>query len=278
MALDRLEKRFEKLKSEKRAGLVTFITAGDPDLDTSLQILKGLPDAGADIIEVGMPFSDPMADGPAIQEASIRALNANMTLKKTLEMVKTFREDDKETPIILMGYYNPIYIYGVDRFLEEALYVGIDGLIIVDLPPEEDSELAIPAKKVNMGMIHLATPTTDEKRLNSILKNGSGFLYYVTIAGITGTAKPDLTPVKDALDKFKTVSDIPMAVGFGIKTPEDVARFAAFSDAVVVGSAIVDIIKNNIDEQNVANSELIGRVLSFVDELSNGVKNAKRED
>lgn len=278
MALDRIEKKFEKLKAEKRAGLVTFVTAGDPDLGTSLEILKGLPSAGADIIELGMPFSDPMADGPAIQEASIRALKGKMTLTKTLEMVRHFRQDDEGTPIILMGYYNPIYIYGVDKFLEDALSAGIDGLIIVDLPPEEDSELAIPAQKVNMGMIHLATPTTNEKRLNTILRNGSGFLYYVTIAGITGTAKPDLTPVKNALDKFRMVSDIPMAVGFGIKTPNDVARFAEFSDAVVVGSAIVDIIKNNIDEQNVANSELIGRVLSFVDELSNGVKSAKRED
>lgn len=278
MALDRIKKRFEKLKTEKRAGLVTFITAGDPDLETSLQILKGLPESGADLIEIGMPFSDPMADGPAIQEASIRALKGKMTLTKTLDMVSHFRQNDQDTPIILMGYYNPIYIYGVDRFLKDALSVGIDGLIIVDLPPEEDTELAIPAKKVDMGMIHLATPTTNEERLNSILKNGSGFLYYVTIAGITGTAKPDLTPVKEALDRFKLVSDIPMAVGFGIKTPGDVARFAEFSDAVVVGSAIVDIIKKNIDEQNVANSELIGRVLSFVDELSNGVKSAIKED
>ncbi|MDC1090933.1 tryptophan synthase subunit alpha [Emcibacteraceae bacterium] len=278
MALDRIEKRFEKLKTEKRAGLVTFVTAGDPDLGTSLEILKGLPGAGADIIELGMPFSDPMADGSAIQEASIRALKGKMTLAKTLEMVRLFRQDDQVTPIILMGYYNPIYVYGVDKFLYDALSAGIDGLIIVDLPPEEDTELAIPAKKVNMGMIHLATPTTNEKRLNIILRNGSGFLYYVTIAGITGTAKPDLTPVKNALDKFRAVSDIPMAVGFGIKTPKNVARFAEFSDAVVVGSAIVDIIKNNIDEQNVANSELIGRVLSFVDELSDGVKSAKRED
>ena len=278
MALERIEKRFKKLKLENRAGLVTFITAGDPDLETSLEILKGLPDAGADIIELGMPFSDPMADGPAIQEASIRALKANMTLKKTLDIVQSFRKYDEETPIILMGYYNPIYIYGVDAFLSDALAAGIDGLIIVDLPPEEDPELAIPAKKVEMGMIHLSTPTTNEKRLKAILKNGSGFLYYVTIAGITGSAKPDLSPVKDALTKFRSISNIPIAVGFGIKTPEDVARFAEFSDAVVVGSAIVDIIKNNIDEQNVANSDLIGRVLSFVDELSNGVKSAKRED
>ncbi|MDG1438711.1 MAG: tryptophan synthase subunit alpha [Emcibacteraceae bacterium] len=278
MALSRIEKRFEKLKSENRAGLVTFTTAGDPDLATSLEILKGLPAAGADIIELGMPFSDPMADGPAIQEASIRALKGKMTLSKTLDMVKSFREGDQETPIILMGYYNPIYIYGVDHFLEDALSAGIDGLIIVDLPPEEDGELAIPAKKAGMAMIHLSTPTTDNKRLEKILENGSGFLYYVTIAGITGTAKPDLTPVKAALDKFRKISNIPMAVGFGIKTPDDAARFASFADAVVVGSAIVDIIKKNVTEENVANSELTGRVLSFVKELSNGVKRANREN
>lgn len=278
MGVTRIEKRFEKLKSEGRAGLVTFTTAGDPDLETSLNILKGLPIAGADIIEIGMPFSDPMADGPAIQEASIRALKKNMTLSKTLSMIESFRENDQDTPIILMGYYNPIYIYGVDKFLQDALKVGIDGLIIVDLPPEEDIELAIPAKKVGMGMIHLSTPTTDQNRLKKILKNGSGFLYYVTIAGITGTAKPDLTPVREALESFREVTDIPMAVGFGIKTPSDAARFAEFSDAVVVGSAIVDIIKQNVTQENVANSELESKVLSFVEELSNGVKSAKRED
>ena len=275
MGVSRIDTRFEKLKSEGRAGLVTFTTAGDPDYDTALNILNGLPQAGADIIELGMPFSDPMADGPAIQEASIRALNGNMTLRKTLEMVRSFRESDQDTPIILMGYYNPIYIYGVDKFLEDALAAGADGMIIVDLPPEEDRELAIPAKEAGMAMIHLATPTTDQKRLKQILENGSGFLYYVTIAGITGTAKPDLTPVKAALDNFREISQIPMAVGFGIKSPDDAARFEAFADAVVVGSAIVDIIKSNLNQENVANSELEGRVLSFVGELANGVKSAR---
>lgn len=275
MGIARIEKRFAALKSENRAGLITFTTAGDPDYNTALTILKGLPDAGADIIELGMPFSDPMADGPAIQEASIRALKNKMTLKKTLKMVESFRENDADTPIILMGYYNPIYIYGVDRFLKDALKVGIDGMIIVDLPPEEDSELAIPAKAADIAMIHLATPTTDQKRLKHILRNGSGFLYYVTIAGITGTAKPDLNPVKVALDNFRQASDIPMAVGFGIKTPDDAARFAEFADAVVVGSAIVDIIKANINQENVANSALTGRVLSFVSELAEGVKSAR---
>jgi len=275
MGVSRINARFDKLKSEDRAGLVTFTTAGDPDYETALNILNGLPAAGADIIELGMPFSDPMADGPAIQEASIRALKSNMTLHKTLKMVRSFRENDQETPIILMGYYNPIYIYGVGQFLEDALDAGADGMIIVDLPPEEDSELAIPAKEAGMAMIHLATPTTDKLRLKQILKNGSGFLYYVTIAGITGTAKPDLTPVQTALDNFREVAQIPMAVGFGIKTPEDAARFATFADAVVVGSAIVDIIKNNLSQENVANSELEGRVLSFVGELANGVRNAR---
>ena len=275
MGISRIEKRFQKLKKDNRAGLVTFTTAGDPDYSTALNILKGLPEAGADIIELGMPFSDPMADGPAIQEASIRALKNKMTLAKTLEMVRSFRENDAETPIILMGYYNPIYIYGVDKFLEDAHKAGIDGMIIVDLPPEEDSELAIPAKSADMAMVHLATPTTDQKRLVKILENGSGFLYYVTIAGITGSAKPDLTPVKAALESFRKISDIPMAVGFGIRTPDDAASFAEFADAVVVGSAIVDIIKNNINQENVANSTLESKVLSFVNELAHGVRHAR---
>lgn len=276
MGTERIEKRFARLKEEGRSGLVTFTTAGDPDYNLSLEILKGLPGAGADIIELGMPFSDPMADGPAIQEASIRALKNKMTLSKTLNMVREFRSEDIDTPIILMGYYNPIYIYGVDQFIAAALDAGIDGLIIVDLPPEEDTELAIPAKEAGLAMVHLATPTTDKKRLGQILENGSGFLYYVTIAGITGAAKPDLTPVKDALDNFRALTEIPMAVGFGIKSPADAARFAEFADAVVVGSAIVDIIKQNVDQENVANSALQGRVLSFVNELALGVKGARK--
>ncbi len=276
MGISRLEERFETLKSEERAGLITFTTAGDPDYNTSLNILNGLPKAGADIIELGMPFSDPMADGPAIQAASIRALKNKMTMAKTLEMVKTFRKNDTTTPIILMGYYNPIYIYGVDRFLENALNAGVDGLIIVDLPPEEDSELAVPANAADMAMIHLATPTTNTKRLDNILRNASGFLYYVTIAGVTGSAKSDLSPVKAALSEFRRSSDIPIAVGFGIKSPSDTSRFAEFAEAVVVGSAIVDIIESNIDEHGLAISTMESKVLSFVSELAAGVKSAKR--
>jgi len=275
MSVTRIEKRFADLRAEGRAGLVTFTTAGDPDYDSALRILKGLPAAGADIIELGMPFSDPMADGPAIQAASIRALQGGMTARKTLQMVRDFRQGDQETPIILMGYYNPIYIYGVDQFLKDALAAGVDGLIIVDLPPEEDRELAIPAKKADMAVIHLATPTTDAARLDKILTNASGFLYYVSIAGITGTRAPDLAPVEAAIDMIRRQTDLPVAVGFGIKTVENVRAFAAFADAVVVGSAIVNIIAANITQEGLANSALDSRVLDFVKTLSLGVHTAR---
>ncbi len=268
MSVKRIEQKFADLKKQGRSALVTFTTAGDPDYETALNILNGLPAAGADIIELGMPFSDPMADGPAIQEASIRALSGGMTVIKTLQMVQDFRAQDQTTPIILMGYYNPIYIYGVDKFLADALATGVDGLIIVDLPPEEDVELAIPAKAVGMGCIHLATPTSDEARLDQILKNATGFLYYVSIAGITGTREPDLGPVKAAVDMIKNRADLPVAVGFGIKTPENVRAFAKIADAVVVGSAIVNIITDNIDQEGLANPELGSRVHDFVKTLS----------
>ncbi|MBL4893610.1 MAG: tryptophan synthase subunit alpha [Emcibacter sp.] len=267
MALTRIEQRFSALKKEGRAALITFTTAGDPDYDTALDILKGLPAAGADIIELGMPFSDPMADGPAIQAASIRALKGKMTSHKTLQMVREFRKDDQTTPIILMGYYNPIYIYGVDKFLDDALDAGVDGLIIVDLPPEEDNELAIPAKAKGMACIHLATPTSNEARLDHILRNASGFLYYVSITGVTGTQEPDLGPVKTAVEMIRRQTALPVAVGFGIKTPENVRAFAEFADAVVVGSAIVNIITDNIDQEGLANPELKRRVLDFVGTL-----------
>ncbi|VAX08331.1 Tryptophan synthase alpha chain, partial [hydrothermal vent metagenome] len=229
-----------------------------------------------DIIELGMPFSDPMADGPAIQAGSIRALKGGMTSRRLLQMVAEFRKTDRETPIILMGYYNPIYIYGVDKFLEDALKAGVDGLIIVDLPPEEDNELAIPAKAARMGCIHLATPTTDPARLTTILKNASGFLYYVSIAGTTGTQEPDLESVRTAIAMIRGQTDLPVAVGFGIKTPENARAFADFSDAVVVGSAIVNIIADNIDQEGLANPALEARVLDFVKMLKAGVRNAKR--
>ena len=272
MAVTRIEQKFADLKHQGRSALVTFTTAGDPDYDTALGILRGLPAAGADLIELGMPFSDPMADGPAIQAASIRALDSGMTALKTLQMVRDFRQQDQTTPIILMGYYNPIYIYGTDKFLADALEAGVDGLIIVDLPPEEDQELAIPAQSLGMACIHLATPTTDQARLGQILQNASGFLYYVSIAGITGTAEPDLGPVKVAVDMIRQQTNLPVAVGFGIKTPENVRAFAAIADAVVVGSAIVNIIAANIDQEGLANPALESRVLDFVGTLSQAVR------
>lgn len=268
MSVTRIEQRFADLKAEGRSALITFTTAGDPDYTTALNILKGLPAAGADLIELGMPFSDPMADGPAIQAASIRALKSGMTVRKTLKMVQEFRAEDQTTPIILMGYYNPVYIYGVDLFLEDALKAGVDGLIIVDLPPEEDNELAIPARKAAMACIHLATPTTDAARLGHILKNATGFVYYVSIAGITGTAEPDLAPVKMAIDMIHHQTALPVAVGFGIKTPENVRNFAKIADAVVVGSAIVNLIEANMDQEGLANPVLESRVLDFVKTLS----------
>ncbi len=275
MALSRIEEKFARLKQENRAALVTFTTAGDPDYDTALAIMRGLPGAGADIIELGMPFSDPMADGPAIQAASIRALGGGMTTRKTLQMVREFRQYDQVTPVILMGYYNPVYIYGVDQFLTDALDAGVDGLIIVDLPPEEDDELAIPAKKTHMACIHLATPTSDKARLEKILRHATGFVYYVSIAGITGTSEPDIEPVRAAVRMIRRQTDLPVAVGFGIKTPENARDFAGFSDAVVVGSAIVNIISANIDQEGLANPALEARVLDFVKSLGVAVLGAR---
>ncbi|NOZ41869.1 MAG: tryptophan synthase subunit alpha [Alphaproteobacteria bacterium] len=276
MSVSRIDRKFAALKAENRAALVTFTTAGDPDYDSALRILRALPAAGADIIELGMAFSDPMADGPAIQAANIRALKNGITCGKILQMVGEFRQQDQTTPLILMGYYNPLYIYGVEKFLADALQAGVDGLIIVDLPPEEDCELAIPAAAAGMGCIHLATPTTDRARLNHIVKNGSGFLYYVSIAGVTGTRVPDSRPVKAAVEMIRGHTDLPVAVGFGIKTPETARLFAEFADAVVVGSAIVNIIAANIDQEGLANSVLESRVLDFVATLGRGIKQARQ--
>src|SRR6202171_4190192 len=238
----RIDRRFEDLARQNRAALVTFVMAGDPDLATCLAILKALPKAGADVIELGMPFTDPMADGPAIQAAGLRALNAGQTLRKTLAMVREFRKEDDATPIVLMGYYNPIYIYGVDRFLADAKSAGIDGLIVVDLPPEEDSELCLPTLKIGLNFIRLATPTTDDKRLPAVLNNTSGFVYYVSITGITGAAAPDAGKVTTAVARIKRHTKLPVAVGFGVKTAEHARAIASGADGVVVGSALIEAI------------------------------------
>src|SRR5437016_3638613 len=233
----RIDARFAELRREGRAALVTFLMAGDPDPKTSLDIIKALPKAGADIIEIGMPFTDPMADGPSIQAAGLRALKGGMTLKKTLEMVRGFRKDNDTTPLVLMGYYNPIYIYGVDRFLVDAKTAGVDGLIIVDLPPEEDAELCLPALKAGLNFIRLATPTTDDKRLPAVLANTSGFVYYVSITGITGAAAAESARVVSAVKRIKRHTQLPVAVGFGVKTANDARAIATVADAVAVGAA-----------------------------------------
>src|SRR6266581_5516582 len=245
----RIDARFAELARQGRSAFVTFLMAGDPDPKTSLDIVKALPKAGADIIEIGMPFTDPMADGPSIQAAGLRALKAGMTLKKTLAMVRAFREGDNATPLVLMGYYNPIYIYGVDKFLVDAKSAGVDGLIIVDLPPEEDTELCMPAMQAGLNFIRLATPTTDDKRLPAVLANTSGFVYYVSITGITGSASPDADKVHAAVTRIKRHTKLPVAVGFGVRTAKQAAVIAAGADAVVVGSALVGAIKDSLDKK-----------------------------
>jgi tryptophan synthase alpha chain len=273
---DRIAKRFEKLRAENRAGLVTFITAGDPDPETSFEILKSLPDAGADIIELGMPFTDPMADGPAIQEASNRALAAGMHMRKTLSLVRGFRDQDHETPIILMGYYNPIYIYGVNEFLEDARNAGVDGLIVVDLPPEEDSELCIPTVEKGLSFIRLTTPTSDDKRLPKLVQNTSGFVYYVSVAGVTGAGSATNDQIIEAMARLRRHTDLPIAVGFGIKTPSQAAEVAREADAAVVGSAIVSKIAESLDENGKATDNTALVVSGLVRELADGVRNARK--
>ncbi|MEE8333750.1 MAG: tryptophan synthase subunit alpha, partial [Alphaproteobacteria bacterium] len=241
----RIARRFAKLARDGRGGLITFSTAGDPDYQTSLEMLKGFPAAGADLIELGMPFSDPMADGPAIQQASGRALKAGQTMVKTLQMVSDFRQDDNETPIILMGYYNPIYVYGTDKFLADAREAGVDGLIVVDLPPEEENELCVPALEAGINFIFLTAPTTDDGRLPRVMERASGFVYYVSITGITGTASAAASDIVVACKRLKLHTDLPIAVGFGIKTPKQAAEVASIADAAVVGSALVNIIASN---------------------------------
>lgn len=266
----RMETRFAELKAANRGGLVTFVTAGDPDPETSFAILRGLPAAGADLIEIGMPFSDPMADGPAIQASSLRALRAGMTLRKTLELVRRFRAEDQKTPVVLMGYYNPIYRLGVGEFLREAKGAGVDGLIIVDLPPEEDSELCQPAIDAGLHWIRLATPTSDDARLPTVLNRTSGFVYYVSIMGITGTKSATAAQVKEAVARLRRHTQLPIAVGFGIKNAEGVANVTASADAAVVGSALVERVRRNLDAQSKAKPGLVEDVLGFVGTLAAG--------
>ncbi|CAH1678840.1 Tryptophan synthase alpha chain [Hyphomicrobiales bacterium] len=274
--MSRIDAKFAAVKAEGRAALVTFVTAGDPDHDTSLSIIKALPGAGADLIEIGMPFTDPMADGPAIQLSSQRALKGGQTLTKTLAMVAAFRETDNETPIILMGYYNPIYIYGVPRFLADAKAAGVDGLIVVDLPPEEDVELCLPALEAGIAFIRLATPTTNDRRLPTVLANTSGFVYYVSINGITGSATPDFGEVGLAVDRIKAHTHLPVVVGFGVKGRAHAAEVAKVADGVVVGSALVDTVRRSLDADSKAGVGTVDAVIGLVRELAAGVRDGQR--
>lgn len=271
----RIDRRFAALKEQGRGGLVTFITAGDPDHETSLALLKGLPAAGADIIELGMPFTDPMADGPAIQAAGLRALKAGARMTRTLELVRAFRTQDQDTPLVLMGYYNPIYAYGVERFLVDAKAAGVDGLIVVDLPPEEDQELFEPACRAGVSFIRLTTPTTDDQRLPSVLANTSGFVYYVSVTGITGAASASSAAIDEAIARLRRHTDLPLAVGFGISTPDQAAAVARVADAAVVGSAIVRQVEANLDAEGKPTAGLVDNVLGFVQALAQGVRNAR---
>jgi len=268
----RITRRFARLREQGRGGLVTFLTAGDPDAETAMALLNGLPAAGADIIELGMPFSDPMADGPSIQASSQRALAAGQTMKQTLAMVTAFRERDAETPVVLMGYYNPIYVYGVDAFLADAKIAGVDGLIVVDLPPEEKDELCLPAKAAGIDFIFLVAPTTDDDRLPVVLQHAGGFVYYVSITGITGTASAAVADVETAARGIRRHTDLPIAIGFGIKTPEQAAEMAAAGDAAVVGSALVNRVAENLDDTGAARPGLVDDVLGFVAALAGGVR------
>jgi tryptophan synthase alpha chain len=272
----RIEKRFAALKKEGRAALVTFTMAGDPDYDTSLAITKALPKAGADIVELGMPFTDPMADGPAIQAAGLRALKSGQRMTRTLALVREFRKEDDETPVVLMGYYNPIYIYGNKRFLVDAKATGVDGLIVVDLPPEEDEELCLPALKAGLNFIRLATPTTDDKRLPTVLTNTSGFVYYVSITGITGASAPDTSKVTVAVARIKRHTKLPVAVGFGVKNVEQARAIAEGADGVVVGSALVDTLRQSLDANGEAGSGTVEAVTGLVSTLAQGVHAASR--
>jgi tryptophan synthase alpha chain len=274
--MTRIDIRFANLKREGRAAFVTFLMAGDPDLKTSLDIIKALPRAGADIVEIGMPFTDPMADGPAIQASGLRALKAGTTLKKTLALVRDFRGGDDTTPIILMGYYNPIYIYGVEQFLADAKAAGVDGLILVDMPAEEDAELCIPALKAGLNFIRLATPTTDDKRLPAVLANTSGFVYYVSITGITGSASADTEKVASAVARIKRHTHLPVCVGFGIRTPDQAQAIAGCADGAVVGTALVEALRGSLDAEGRATARTVAAVADLVASLAQGVRGAKQ--
>ena len=272
----RIDARFAELKKQGRSAFITFVMAGDPDPATSLEIIKALPSAGSDVIEIGMPFTDPMADGPSVQAAGLRALKAGMTLKKTLAMVREFRKADDVTPLVLMGYYNPIYIYGVDQFLADAKAAGVDGLIVVDLPPEEDSELCLPAVKAGLNFIRLATPTTDDRRLPAVLANTSGFVYYVSVTGITGSAAADSAAVAQAVARIKRHTKLPICVGFGIRTAEAARAIAANADGAVVGSALVDVLRNSLDAGGKASAKTVEAVAGLAASLAQGIREAKQ--
>ena len=269
--MSRLQSRFAELKQQNRAALVTFVTAGDPDYASSLEILKGLPAAGADVIELGMPVTDPMADGPAIQLANIRALAAKQNLPKTLQMVREFRVTDSRTPLVLMGYYNPIFVYGVERFISDAKEAGVDGLIVVDLPPEHNDELCEPAQAAGLDFIRLTTPTTDDQRLPTVLNGSSGFVYYVSVAGVTGAGAATMDLVEQAVARLRRHTDLPLCIGFGIRTPEHAADVARRADGVVVGSALVDQIAKAESP-----AQAIDGVLSLCAQLAEGVRGARR--
>jgi tryptophan synthase alpha chain len=275
---DRIARRFAELKAEARGGLVVFVTAGDPDQRTSLELLRGLPAAGADLIELGMPFTDPMADGPAIQASSLRALKAGASLASVLDLVREFRRRDDTTPVVLMGYYNPIYSYGVERFLEDARAAAVDGLIVVDLPPEEDEELCLPALQAGLAFIRLATPTTDDKRLPTVLTHTAGFVYYVAITGITGTQSADVGHVTRAVERLRRATRLPIAVGFGVRTPEQAGAVARVADAAVVGTAVVQKLADNLDARGVAKPGLVPAVLALVTSLADGVRQARERE
>lgn len=268
--MSRLQSRFAELKQQNRAALVTFVTGGDPDYASSLAILKGLPAAGADVIELGMPFTDPMADGPAIQLANIRALGNGQNLLKTLQMVREFRQDDSQTPLVLMGYYNPIFAYGVERFVADAQAAGVDGLIIVDLPPEHNDELCEPAQAAGIDFIRLTTPTTDDARLPVVLNGSSGFVYYVSVAGVTGAGAASMEQVEEAVTRLRRHTDLPLCIGFGIRTPAHAAEVARRAEGVVVGSALVDQIATAATPQ-----QAIDGVLGLCRQLAEGVRAAR---